>query len=198
MSEQRITPIESTQSAYADDDPWMYDEPEPETRGFSVGAVFFGWLVSVALPVFILALLSVAAAGAAATYDVTRSDLDGRGDTVALVASGLVAASTVIGFIAGGYVAGRMVLRNGARHGVGVWVLAIVATAMSGLSAYALQTRYDVDDIVNTPDMSAPFGLTDVRAIFAFAVVLLVTLLAAALGGRAGQRYHTRDSEPTH
>jgi MFS family permease len=198
MSEQRITPFgSSTQSAYPDDDPWMYDEPQPEARGFSFGAVFFGWLVSAALPVFILGVLSVAAVGAAATYDVTRDDVESRGDTVALVSGLVVAACTVIGVFAGGYVAGRMVLRNGVRHGVGVWILAVIATALSGLSGYAIQTRYDVADFINTPDVSVPFGVTDVRAILAFAVALLVTLVAACLGGRAGQRYHSRDSDQT-
>jgi MFS family permease len=96
----------------------------------------------------------------------------------------------MIAYYAGGYVAGRMSRFDGARQGIGAWLFGVVVTLVLAAAAAILGSEYNVLDQLNLP--SLPVGdqtLTTAGAI-ALAAVLLGSLLAAIVGGKAGERYH--------
>ncbi len=98
----------------------------------------------------------------------------------------------MIAYSCGGYVAGRMSRFDGARQGLGAWLFGIVVTIVLALAAVILGSEYNVLEQLNLP--SLPVGdstLTSGGAI-ALAAVLLGSLLAAVVGGKAGERYHRK------
>ena len=95
-----------------------------------------------------------------------------------------------IAYYCGGYVAGRMSRFDGARQGIGAWVVGLLITIGAAVLAIIAGSQYNVVERANLPRL--PVGdqtLTTGGAIATVAIVL-GTLLFAALGGIAGARYH--------
>ena len=162
--------------------------------GISWGASFFGWLVAVEV-----AALLTGAAGATAAALGTTPDLTPVGSRTSLVAAAVLLVLLLLGYYAGGYVAGRMSRFDGGLQGFGVWLLGlVVAGAVVGLGV-AVGPRYDLRGRV---DVSAVAVSTEQLGwqILAGAglLVLAVTLLAAVLGGSVGHRYHDRVDRVVH
>jgi hypothetical protein len=145
--------------------------------GFKLGSAFFGWLVAVGLTV----LLGVLAGAVTAAIGA-----DPATGTVVTVAVLLVA------YYAGGYVAGRLARFDGARNGFLSWVVGLVATIVLTVVAAFVGAQYDVLSRVSLPTL--PTSLADVTAtgMLLAAVAVLGTLLAAVLGGKAGESFHRR------
>ena len=145
--------------------------------GFKLGSAFFGWLVAVGLTV----LLGVLAGAVTAAIGA-----DPAIGTVVTVAVLLVA------YYAGGYVAGRLARFDGARNGFLSWVVGLVATIVLTVVAAFVGAQYDVLSRVSLPTL--PTSLADVTAtgMLLAAVAVLGTLLAAVLGGKAGESFHRR------
>jgi hypothetical protein len=155
--------------------------------GFNWGAAFFGWLVAVGLGALLIGL--VAAAGAAiglnVSADATAEEI-GLGGAIALVAA------LVIAYYCGGYVAGRLSRFDGARQGIGAWVLGLLVTAGFAVVALLLGSEYNVLERLDLPRL--PIGDEEFATAgwITLAAVVLGTLLAALLGGKAGERYHRK------
>jgi uncharacterized membrane protein YeaQ/YmgE (transglycosylase-associated protein family) len=146
--------------------------------GGKLGSAFFGWLVAVGVTVMlgVLAGVVTAAAGAGAT----RS---GALVTVAVL---------VVGYYAGGYVAGRLARFDGARNGFLSWVVGMVATGALAVLAAFVGAQYDVLSRMQLPPLPAAFGQVTVSNLVLLAVAITGTLAAAVLGGRAGEGFHRR------
>ena len=154
--------------------------------GLNWGASFFGWLVAVGVAALITGLL--AAMGAAVGLTSADADVDsiGLGGGIALLAALMLA------YYCGGYVAGRMSRFDGARQGMGVWIIALAVTLVLALLALVAGDDYNVLAQLNLPTL--PVGESELRSggwIVLLAVVV-GTLLAAVIGGKAGERYHKR------
>jgi predicted permease len=67
----------------------------------------------------------------------------------------------------------------------------LVTIAVAVLGAVA-GSRYDLLREVNLPSLPISADEATVGAIITLVAVLLGTLLAAVLGGKAGQRYHSK------
>ena len=94
----------------------------------------------------------------------------------------------------GGYVAGRLAGSGGALHGIGVWLVGVVVTAIAaGLAALA-GTQYDVLDRMKLPSVPIADQTLTTGGLIAVAAAALVTLIAAVVGGMAGRRYHRIDT----
>jgi hypothetical protein len=145
--------------------------------GTKLGSAFFGWLVAVGLTV----LLGVVAGGVTAAVGANAAT-----GTVITVAVLLVA------YFTGGYVAGRLARFDGARNGFLSWVVGVVATIVLTVVAAFVGAQYDVLNRVALPTL--PTSLADVTAtgMILAAVAVLGTLLAAVLGGKAGESFHRR------
>jgi uncharacterized integral membrane protein len=113
-------------------------------------------------------------------------DSIGVGGGIALLAALMLA------YYCGGYVAGRMSRFDGARQGGAVWVIALVVTIALALLAVIAGDDYNVLAQLNLP--SVPVGQAELRSggWIVLLAVLVGTLIAAVVGGKAGERYHKR------
>jgi hypothetical protein len=157
-----------------------------EFGGMNVGAAFFGWLVAVGMAVIVTSLL--AAAGAA--IGLTNGSQDA--DTISIVGGALLVATLAIAYFCGGYVAGRMSRFDGGRQGFGTWLIGLVITLLIAAAAAVFGSEYNVFEKLELPRIPVDEGSLATGGAIALGAVVLGTLLAAILGGKAGQRYHTR------
>ena len=162
-----------------------------EYGGINWGAAFFGWLVAVGVAVLLTGILAAAGAAIGLT-STTASNTVNATSTKTLTAAGAIALLVVlaIAYYCGGYVAGRMSRFDGARQGIGAWAVGLLITLAVAILAVVAGSQYNVVERANLPRL--PIGsetLTTGGAITSLLIVL-GTLLFAALGGIAGSRYH--------
>ncbi len=158
--------------------------------GIQWGSAFFGWLSAIGLA----ALLSGILVGAGVALGLSTSDAQNADSAETIGLGGGIALLVVlaIAWFCGGYVAGRMARFDGARQGIGVWAWTIVgAIIVAGLAAIG-GSEYDVFERLNLPRIAiGDSTLTGGGAITGLAAIL-VTLLAAVVGGKVGERFHKR------
>jgi hypothetical protein len=163
------------------------DDVDPVYRGFNGGAPFFGLIVAIGL----IALLTgiVGAIAAAVDYALTI-DWNNSAGTIGIASAAVLLVILAIAYYNGGYVAGRLARFDGARQGFGVWLIGIIVTAVvAGVAALA-GSQYDVLDRVDLPSVPiADHTLTTGGLVVVIAAVV-ITLLAALIGAKSGQRYH--------
>jgi hypothetical protein len=171
------------------DTPAGRDRVDPSYRGFKGGAAFFGWIVAIGL----IALLTgiVGALAVAVDYALTINWTNDAG-TIGIASGAILLAILLIAYYNGGYVAGRLARFDGARQGFGVWMIGVVVTAVvAGLAALA-GSQYDVLDRVNLPSVPISNRTLTTGGMITLVAAVVITLLAAMIGGKAGQRYHKR------
>jgi hypothetical protein len=160
--------------------------------GLNLGAAFFGWLVAIAVSLLLTGIIGAIAAGAGSDAEITQSEASREAGTIGIVAAVVLLAVLMIGYYAGGYVAGRMSRFSGSRQGLGVWVIGLLVTiAMIVLGAIFGQ-QYDVLSRVNLPRLPISSDALTTGGVIAALAVLAGTLLAAVLGGSVGTHYHRR------
>jgi hypothetical protein len=167
-------------------------EVDPAYRGFKSGAAFFGWLIAIGLTVLLTGVIGAVAAAVDYAITIDRSMAEDNAGTIGLVSGIVLVLMMAVAYYNGGYVAGRLARFDGARQGLGVWAIGLAVTlVVAGIGALA-GSQYDVLDRVDLPSIPiADQDLTTGSLILAAAVVV-VSLLAAVIGGKAGQRYHKR------
>jgi hypothetical protein len=159
--------------------------------GRKVGAAFFGWLVAVGMTLLLTTLATAigVAIGSTMNLDPAGADAAPIGVTGGLVLLGVLAVS----YFAGGYVAGRLARFDGARNGLLSWLIGLVVYLLAAVAgAWVSTARPDLMIEVRLPAMPGDPSTLTVAGLIALAAVLLVTALAATLGGRAGEGYHRR------
>jgi hypothetical protein len=162
-----------------------------EFGGLNWGAAVFGWLVAIGLAALLVAI--VAAAGAAlGLSEISRSEARSNAETIGIVGGALLVGILALAYFAGGYVAGRMSRFDGARQGLGVWVIGLLATAALALAGVIGGAEYNVLERLDLPRIPIEEGDLTTGGAIALAAVLVGTLFASMLGGKAGQRYHRR------
>jgi hypothetical protein len=162
-----------------------------EYGGLNWGAAFFGWLVAIGMAVILLAILS-AAGTAFGLSDVTQSDARANADTIGIVGGILLVATLVIAYYCGGYVSGRMSRFDGARQGFGTWAIGLIVTIVLAVAGAIFGSKYNVLESLNLPRIPIDEGTLTTGAAIALAAVVILTLLAAMGGGKAGERYHRK------
>jgi hypothetical protein len=160
--------------------------------GVNWGAAFFGWLVAIALVVLLGGIVGAVATAVGQSTGTTLDDLANDAGTTGLVGAIALVAVMLIGYYAGGYVAGRMSRFDGARQGAAVWLLGVVITLVAAVVGWIFGSEYDVMQRVDLPNIDMPDHTATVGGVVTAAVVIVVTLFAAMVGGRLGQRYHTK------
>jgi hypothetical protein len=158
-----------------------------EFGGLNWGASFFGWLVAVGVGAIITGLLAAMGAAVGLTsIDTADVESIGLGGGLALLAALMLA------YFCGGYVAGRMSRFDGARQGIGVWVIALVVTVVLALLALVAGDEYNVLEQLGLPAL--PVGESELASGGWIALLAIAggTLFAALTGGKAGERYHRR------
>ncbi|WP_410792591.1 hypothetical protein [Kribbella sp. C-35] len=161
-------------------------------RGFKFGAAFFGWLIAISMSVLLMAAVSAAALGTAEILDYTTSDAKAQPGAASLTAAGVTVFMLTLAFYIGGYVAGRLARFDGGRQGFGVWMIAVLVGLLAGGAGWVLDNQYGLVDKINRPDVALADNTLLLGSIAAAATLLVLTLLAAILGGKSGRRYHDR------
>ena len=184
---------------YADEGPTVVepdrderpDRVEPAYRRSSGGSAFYGWLVAIGM----IALLTgiVGAVAAAVDYAITIDWNEAQGSagtagTIGIVSVVVLLVILAIAYYAGGSVAGRLARAHGALQGFGVWLIGVVVTAIvAGLAALA-GSEYDVLNRMDLPSVPIADNTLTTGGLIAVAAAVLITLVAAVAGGRAGKR----------
>jgi hypothetical protein len=103
-----------------------------------------------------------------------------------------VLAILALSWYCGGYVAGRMARFDGARQGIGVWVWTLIIGAALAIAALIGGSEYDVLQQLNLPNVAVGDQSLTTTGFVTLAAALVVTLLFAIMGGKAGELYHRR------
>jgi hypothetical protein len=162
-----------------------------EYGGINWGAAFFGWLVAVGLGSLLVAILAAAGAAVGLT-EVSGSEAEQNAETIGLGGAIALLVVLAIAYYSGGYVAGRMSRFDGARQGAGTWLFGIVVTILLALAAVILGSEYNVLEQLNLPSLPVGESTLTTGGAIALVAVVLGTLLAAVVGGKAGERYHKK------
>ena len=168
----------------------MRERQRERFGGIKWGSAFFGWLSALGLA----ALLSGILVGAGVALGLSTSDAETAGSAETIGLGGGIALLVVlaIAWFCGGYVAGRMARFDGARQGVGVWAWTLLAAfVVAGLVAVG-GSDYDVFERLNLPRLAVGDSTLTSGGAITGAVAILVTLLAAVIGGKVGERFHRR------
>jgi hypothetical protein len=162
-----------------------------EFGGLSWGSIFFGWLVAIGLAAILTAIL----AGAGTALGITRlsgGEARDSAETIGLAGGILMLAVLLASYFAGGYVAGRLARFDGSRQGLGVWGLGLLLTLAFAAFAAIAGSEWNVFERLDLPRVPVDEGTLTTGGAVTLAAIVLGTLLAAVVGGKAGERFHRR------
>ncbi len=166
------------------------DAAHEKFGGLNIGAAFFGWLVAIGVTILLSSIVGAVVAGIGSSTDLSQARNDAG--TIGIAAAATLLAVLAIGYYAGGYVAGRMSRFDGARQGLGVWVIGLLVTILAGVLGAVFGAEYNILERVNLPRVPLPSDQLGWGGIITGLAVLVVTLLAAMAGGKIGHHYHNR------
>jgi hypothetical protein len=169
-----------------------HEEARERFGGLNLGAAFFGWLVAIAVAVILTSIVGALLAAAGSSAHVTQTQAERQAGTIGLAAAVVLVVVLAIAYYTGGYVAGRMSRFDGARQGLGVWVIGLVVTIIAVALGAAFGAQYNILDRVDLPRIPVPTDQVTWGGIITAVAVVVGTLLAALLGGAVGRRYHKR------
>ena len=88
--------------------------------------------------------------------------------------------------------AGRLARFDGARQGLGVWLLEVVVTLAFAAFAAIAGSEWNVFERLDLPRIPVEEGDLTTGGIVTLAAIVLGTLIAAVAGGKLGERFHHR------
>jgi len=160
--------------------------------GINVGAALFGWLVAVAISILLTSIVGAIVAASGSTTSVTQSEAQRAAGTLGLTAALVLVAVLLIGYYTGGYVAGRMSRFDGGRQGAAVWLIGLLVTLAAIVLGAVFGAKYNPLDRVDLPRIPVNTDTLSWGAAITGLAILVLTLVAAVLGGRIGHRYHDK------
>lgn len=168
-----------------------HERQHAEFGGISWLSTLFGWLAAAGLAAILAGIL--AAAGAALALNEVEGEVTGsEAETIGLAGGIALLVVLAIAYFLGGYAAGRMARFDGARQGLGVWLWGIIAALVVAALALIGGSEYNVLGALNLPNVPVDSGTLTTGGAIALAASLLVTLGAAVLGGKTGERFHRK------
>jgi hypothetical protein len=169
-----------------------------EFGGFSWGADFFGWLVAVGVAALLTAIVAAAGAATGLTDQADSTAASANAEAIGLAGGIALLVVLAIAYYAGGYVAGRMSRFDGARQGLGVWIVGLGMTILLAAAGAALGAEYNVFSQLNLPRIPIDEGTLTTGGVIALVAAVLVTVLAAMAGGKVGERFHRKVDRVGH
>jgi hypothetical protein len=168
------------------------DEAYDKFGGVNLGAALAGWLVAMGVAVLLTGIIGAVAAAVSDANNLTQSDAQRQAGTVGVASAIVLLAVLILGYYAGGYVAGRMSRFDGGRQGLAVWVIGLVVTAVTVGLGWIFGAKYNVLDRVDLPRIPLPHDQVTTGGIVTGIAVVAGTLIAAMAGGSIGRHYHSR------
>jgi hypothetical protein len=176
----------------------VVDREKEEFSGFKWGSAFFGWLTATGTAVLLTAILSAIGAGVGlgtnngdvndAAENVTKN-----GDVVGIVGAIALAVILFVAYFCGGYVAGRMARFAGLKQGLAVWIWAVVIAIVVAIVAAIAGSQFNILGQLNSfPRIPIDEGTLTATGIVTVAIVAVISLVGAILGGLTGMRYHRK------
>jgi amino acid transporter len=167
-------------------------EAKDRFGGVNWGAAFFGWLVAIAVTVLLTSIIGAFVAAFGSSAHVTQTQAQRQAGTIGVAAAVVLVVVLVIGYYAGGYVAGRMSRFDGAKQGMGVWLIGLLVTVIAIALGAAFGARYNILDRVSLPRIPISTDQLSWGGVITAIAVLVLSVLAALAGGVAGHRYHNK------
>ncbi len=143
------------------------------------------------LAVLLIAILGAAGAAIGLT-ELSESGANDSADTISIVGGALLIVVLGVAYYAGGYVAGRLSRFDGARQGLGTWLMGLVVTILLAVAGAVLGSEYNILERLDLPRIPVDEGSLSTGGLIALGAILLATLVAAVLGGKLGERYHRK------
>ena len=172
---------------------------EERFGGLKIGSAFFGFMTAAGIAVLLLALLSAAGVVLSLTSNTTTTDITnqaaagtGTAKTIGLIGAILLLVVLFVAYYCGGYVAGRMARFNGTKQGLAVWLWSILLAVIIAILAKVAGSKYNILSNLNLPRIPVGEGNLTTAAVIAIVAVILVSLGAALLGGKAGMYFHRK------
>ena len=172
---------------------------EERFGGLKIGSAFFGFMTAAGIAVLLLALLSAAGVVLSLTSNTSTTDIanqasaaTGAAKTIGLIGAILLLVVLFVAYYCGGYVAGRMARFNGTKQGLAVWLWSILFAVVIAILAKVAGSKYNILSNLNLPRIPVGEGNLTTAAIIAIVAVIVVTLGAALLGGKAGMYFHRK------
>jgi hypothetical protein len=162
-----------------------------EFGGINWGAAFFGWLVAIGMAAILTGILSAAGAAIGLT-EISGSEARGGAEEISLVGAIVLLLILALAYYCGGYVSGRMSRFDGGRQGAGVWVIGLLVTILLAVLGAIADSEYNVLAKLELPRIPVDEGTLTTGGVITLIAVVLLTLLAAIVGGKAGERYHRK------
>jgi len=162
-----------------------------EFGGLNWGSAFFGWLVAIGMAAILTAIVSAAGAGLGLT-EVSEAEARGGAETIGVAGAVLLFLVLGIAYYCGGYVSGRMSRFDGARQGFGVWAIGLIATIVLAIAGAIFDAEYNVLARLELPRIPVDEGTLTAGGVITLAAIVIGTLVAALIGGKAGERYHRK------
>lgn len=159
--------------------------------GKKVGAAFFGWLVAIGMTVLLTTLATALGVAIGTSMGLDPAGADAA--PIGLTGGAVLLAVLAISYFTGGYVAGRLARFDGASNGILTWVIGLLVTVLAVVGGMVFGTaRADLVDGLTLPTVPGDWSQLTVAGVVVLAAVLLVTAVAAMLGGRLGEQFHRR------
>lgn len=160
--------------------------------GINPGAAIFGWLVAIAVTILAISLIGAVASAVGSSTEMTQTEAEQAAGTIGIVSAIVLVVAMTVGHFAGGYVAGRMSRFDGAKQGIGVWLVGIVVTVVAVVLGAVFGAQYNLLDRVALPRLPLSLESLGWGGIVTAVVVLATTAAAVIAGGKLGERYHHR------
>jgi len=162
--------------------------------GMKFGCSFFGWLAATGTLVLLSGLLAAigTALGVNGVFGAQPADNQNI-RTLGLVSGIVLLVVVLVAYFAGGYVAARMARFSGLKQGLGVWLWALIFTAVVVVIGLVAGNSMNLLSRVNgLPQLPVNQGTLTGGGIITLVAVALISLVGALLGGLAGMRYHRK------
>ncbi len=157
--------------------------------GFAWGADFIGWVVAAFFTLVFAGIVAatVGAVGYQVGAPLSETDPTSQKLGIGGLIGGLIA--VFLGYLIGGYTAGRMARFDGLKNGVGVVIWTVIMAIILGIAGAVLGNEFD---LARRLRLDIDRQTLTVAGAVSLAVTLLVMLLGAVLGGKWGADYHRK------
>ncbi|MFJ6000865.1 hypothetical protein [Arthrobacter sp. NPDC092385] len=165
--------------------------------GIKFGSAFFGWLTAIGLTVILSALATAIGVGIGAANTSSANDAANQAtenaQTIGIVSGIVLAIILFVAYYCGGYVAGRMARFDGVKQGVAVWLWGVIIAIVLAILAAVAGDQFNVLSNLNgAPSIPVDGSALTASGLIGLAIAILVPLIGAILGGKAGMRFHRK------